>query len=211
MKNMKKMVLAALVTVTALTPISSAIAQPGDPRGWEDDGPPPPPPPPPPGDRRDDGPPPPPPPGPPPPGAVAASPAPPPPGPPPHARGFRDGPHAGPGRPAIRNRWETQRRWNSGWRNDRRYDLRRNRQSNRQAYRLPRYHAPRGLDDGYSRFSVGVLLDAPLYGQGYWINPRTYRLPPAYGTLRWIRYYDDAVLIDKRDGYVVDVIHDFFD
>jgi hypothetical protein len=28
--------------------------------------------------------------------------------------------------------------------------------------------------------------------------------------MRWIRYYDDALLVDIRDGYVVDVIHDFF-
>ncbi|MGB3928318.1 MAG: RcnB family protein, partial [Sphingobium sp.] len=45
----------------------------------------------------------------------------------------------------------------------------------------------------------------------YWINdPYQYRLPPSYGTLRWVRYYDDALLVDIRDGYVVDVIHDFF-
>jgi hypothetical protein len=25
-----------------------------------------------------------------------------------------------------------------------------------------------------------------------------------------VRYYDDVLLIDVRNGYVVDVIHDFF-
>lgn len=30
------------------------------------------------------------------------------------------------------------------------------------------------------------------------------------GPVRWIRYYDDVLLIDTRDGYVVDVIYDFF-
>ncbi|WP_342449817.1 RcnB family protein [Sphingomonas jejuensis] len=35
-------------------------------------------------------------------------------------------------------------------------------------------------------------------------------MPPAYGSYRWVRYYDDALLVDVRSGYVVDVIYDFF-
>jgi Ni/Co efflux regulator RcnB len=31
--------------------------------------------------------------------------------------------------------------------------------------------------------------------------------PPGY---RWIRYYDDLVLVDTWDGRVADVIYDFF-
>jgi len=61
------------------------------------------------------------------------------------------------------------------------------------------------------RFSVGIFLNSLLFSDSYWIDdPWSYRLPPAYGTLRWVRYYDDALLVDIRDGYVVDVIHDFF-
>ena len=37
-----------------------------------------------------------------------------------------------------------------------------------------------------------------------------YRLPPAYGGTRWIRYFDDALLVDTYSGEVIDVIHDFF-
>ena len=37
-----------------------------------------------------------------------------------------------------------------------------------------------------------------------------YRLPYAPPGYRWIRYYDDAMLIDTWDGTVVDVIRDFF-
>ena len=37
-----------------------------------------------------------------------------------------------------------------------------------------------------------------------------YRLPPADGPYRWVRYYGDVLLVDVRNGYVVDVIHDFF-
>ena len=110
-----------------------------------------------------------------------------------------------------RTRWSTQRRWDNGWRQDRRYDWSsyRNRYGDR--YRAGRYYAPRGWDYGYRRFSVGFVLSNVLYSNSYWLNdPYAYRLPPAYGTLRWVRYYDDALLVDIRDGYVVDVIHDFF-
>ncbi len=35
-------------------------------------------------------------------------------------------------------------------------------------------------------------------------------MPPAeYGT-RWVRYYDDVLLVDTYTGEVIDVIHDFF-
>lgn len=110
-----------------------------------------------------------------------------------------------------RTRWTNQRRWDNGWRQDRRYDWRsyRNRYGDR--YRAGRYYAPRGWSYGYRSFSVGFFLNDLLYANNYWISdPYAYRLPPAYGSLRWIRYYDDALLVDIRDGYVVDVIRDFF-
>lgn len=116
------------------------------------------------------------------------------------------------GRLNDRDRWSGQRRWdNNGWRNDRRYDWQRYRTQYRQVYRLPSYAAPYGWDYGYRRFSIGINLNSILFGSNYWIDdPYRYRLPPAYGTLRWVRYYDDALLVDVRDGYVVDVLHDFF-
>jgi len=115
-------------------------------------------------------------------------------------------------RPPVANRWDGMRRWdNNSWRNDRRYDWRDWRNSHRNIFRLPSYRAPYGWNRSYSRFSIGIYLDSILFGQDYWIDdPWTYRLPPVYGPLRWVRYYDDALLIDVRDGYVVDVIYDFF-
>jgi hypothetical protein len=110
-----------------------------------------------------------------------------------------------------RTRWSNQQRWNNGWRQDRRYDWQsyRNRYGDR--YRAGRYYAPRGWNYGYRRFSVGIFLSSLLYSNSYWLDdPYSYRLPPAYGSLRWVRYYDDALLVDVRDGYVVDVIRDFF-
>ncbi|MGI8612320.1 MAG: RcnB family protein [Sphingomicrobium sp.] len=35
-------------------------------------------------------------------------------------------------------------------------------------------------------------------------------MPYAPTGYRWIRYYDDALLVDTWDGRVVDVIRDFF-
>ena len=104
-----------------------------------------------------------------------------------------------------------RRAWNNNWRGDRRYDWNHYRNYNRGAFHLPRYYAPYGWNYGYRRFSVGIRLAAPLFGENYWIDdPYDYRLPPAYGPYRWVRYYGDAILVDVRSGYVVDVIHDIF-
>lgn len=104
-------------------------------------------------------------------------------------------------RPPVANRWDDMRRWdNNNWRNDRRYDWRDWRNAHRNVFRLPSYRAPYGWNRSYSRFSIGIYLDSILFGPDYWIDdPWTYRLPPVYGTLRWVRYYDDALLIDVRD------------
>jgi hypothetical protein len=102
-------------------------------------------------------------------------------------------------------------RWNRGWRNDNRYNWQSWRGQNRNAYRLPRYYAPRGYNYGYQRFGIGVTLGSILFSQNYWINdPWDYRLPPAYGPYRWVRYYNDALLVDIDTGEVVDVINDIF-
>ena len=45
----------------------------------------------------------------------------------------------------------------------------------------------------------------------FWLNdPWQYRLPPAYGPYRWVRYCNDALLVNIYTGQVVDVIHGFF-
>ena len=116
------------------------------------------------------------------------------------------------------HRWDNNRRWdnsrsswNRDWRRDNRYDWQQYRKRNRHIYRAPRYYAPSGWGYGYRSFSIGVNLWSGLYSDRYWISdPWHYRLPPAHGSLRWVRYYDDALLVDVRTGYVVDVIRDFF-
>jgi len=101
------------------------------------------------------------------------------------------------------------RRWSGDWRRDNRYDWRHHRNRYSSIYRLGRYHDPFGY--GYRRFSIGLFLGAGYYGNNYWLNdPWQYRLPPAYGPYRWVRYYNDALLVDIYSGEVVDVIYGFF-
>jgi hypothetical protein len=107
--------------------------------------------------------------------------------------------------------WGNHGGWNHSWRNDRRYDWWRYRDGHRHLYRAPRYYHPYGYGYGYRRFSIGVYLDSLFFGSRYWIDdPWQYRLPPADGPYRWVRYYDDVLLVDLRSGRVVDVIHNFF-
>jgi len=113
----------------------------------------------------------------------------------------------GPGRPG----WGDNRGpWRNDWRQDRRYDWQGWRSDHRDLFRGPRYFAPMP-NYRYSRLNIGIYLGAPFFAQQYWIaDPWAYRLPPAYPPYRWVRYYDDVVLIDTYTGQVVDVIYDFF-
>lgn len=101
--------------------------------------------------------------------------------------------------------------WNNGWRDDRRYDWRGWRDTHRDYFRAGRYRPPYGYRWGYRRWGIGVRIDPVFFAQDYWISdPGYYRLPPAYGSYRWVRYYNDALLIDIYSGIVVDEIPDFF-
>jgi len=130
------------------------------------------------------------------------------------ARGRVDRHYDGRGRPDGRwnnNRGPQRGAFDRNWRQDRRYDWNDYRTRNRRLYHLPRYYAPSGWGYGYRRFGVGYRLNSVLFGSNYWISdPYYYRLPPAYGPYRWVRYYDDALLVDIYTGTVVDVVHDIF-
>ena len=101
-------------------------------------------------------------------------------------------------------------RWDRNWRNNNRYDWRSYRNSNRVVFRIGTYYSPY-RSYSYRRLSSGFYLDSLFYGNRYWINdPWQYRLPAVYGPYRWVRYYDDVLLVDIYSGQVVDVIYDFF-
>ncbi|MFM5895216.1 MAG: RcnB family protein [Novosphingobium sp.] len=102
------------------------------------------------------------------------------------------------------------RQWNRQWRNNSSYNWYGYRASHPSYYRLGSYYAPY-RNYSYRRLSIGFYLDQLFFSQNYWIdNPEYYRLPEVYGPYRWVRYYDDAVLVDIYSGEVVDVINDFF-
>ncbi len=83
-----------------------------------------------------------------------------------------------------------------GWRNN-----------NRNVYARGQWNAP----FRYQGFRTGARIGAPLFAQRYWINdPWRYRLPQVRGYQRWVRHYDDVLLVDTRRGSVLRVIRNFY-
>ena len=111
--------------------------------------------------------------------------------------------------PRVEARRRAPVNWSSHWRKDRRYDWWNWRNRHRSLFRLGFYLDPFGW--GYQRYGIGWRMWPGYYRSQYWLNdPWQYRLPYAPPGYRWIRYYDDAILIDTWDGRVVDVIYNFF-
>ena len=103
----------------------------------------------------------------------------------------------------------TTRHWRGDWRSDRRFDWRDHRRRHRSLFHFGFYYDPFGWS--YRPYSIGWRLWPHYYRSSYWLHdPWSYRLPYAPPGYRWIRYYDDALLVDTWDGTVVDVIRDFF-
>jgi Ni/Co efflux regulator RcnB len=105
-------------------------------------------------------------------------------------------------------RAESHTRWNTNWRNDGRYDWRDRRRHHRSLFHLGLYFDPFGW--GYQPFSIGYRMWPAYYGNQFWIDPGLYGLPyPPPGAV-WIRYFNDAMLIDTYSGTILDVIPAFF-
>lgn len=81
------------------------------------------------------------------------------------------------------------------------------RDRNRGLYARGHWNAP----FRYYNFRPGMRIGQTYWGSRYWINdPWRYRLPPAGRYQRWVRHYNDVILVDTRRGYVVDVIRGFY-
>ena len=105
------------------------------------------------------------------------------------------------------HRWRGD--WRHDWRSDHRYNWRDHRRRHRSLFHFGFYYDPFGWS--YRPYSIGWRLWPSYYRSSYWLqDPGMYRLPYAPPGYRWIRYYDDALLVDTWDGTVVDVIRDFF-
>jgi Ni/Co efflux regulator RcnB len=103
--------------------------------------------------------------------------------------------------------------WNNNWRppaqhttNNAQY--RRNFKSP-QRFRVQRYRAPVGYH--YRRWSFGERLPFGYFASQYWLtNFLSYGLfPPPPGYV-WVRYGDDALLVDRYTGEIVQVRYDVF-
>lgn len=106
---------------------------------------------------------------------------------------------------------DNRRTWNRDWRHDNRWNWQEYRRYNHDVFRLPRYYAPYGWNYGYQRFTIGFTLSEFLFDRRYWIDdPYYYHLPPAYYPYEWVRYYNDALLVNVETGEVVDVIYGIF-
>ncbi|OYY79527.1 MAG: hypothetical protein B7Y43_00055 [Sphingomonas sp. 28-62-20] len=98
------------------------------------------------------------------------------------------------------DRYDRNRRWG-------RNDWRGYRNSNRALYARGSWRAP----FRYTSFRTGVRIAPAYWGPRYVIaDPWRYRLPPARAWQRWVRHYDDVLLVDTRRGTVVDVYRGFF-
>ena len=100
--------------------------------------------------------------------------------------------------------WSTSR-----WRSDHRYNWREHRRRHRSLFHLGFYYDPFGWN--YRPYQAGWRMWPSYYSSRYWIHdPWQYRLPYAPPGYRWVRYHDDAILVDTWSGQVVDVIYSFF-
>ena len=99
--------------------------------------------------------------------------------------------------------------WSTNWRHSSRYDWWGWRRTHHSFFHLGLYYDPFGW--GYQPYEIGWRLWPAYYSSRYWISdPWYYRLPYAPPGYRWVRYYDDLLLVDTWNGEVVDVIRDFF-
>lgn len=88
-----------------------------------------------------------------------------------------------------------------------REDWRDYRKDNRAVYARGNWRAP----FRYHRFTVGYQLRPNYYASRYYItNPGQYRLPGVSRDQRWVRHYDDALLVNVRTGRVIQVINGFY-
>lgn len=125
-------------------------------------------------------------------------------------RGFLSGQVAtAPSGGKIRVASKPDKAWYAKWREQRLYNWEQHRARNRDHYHLGNYWDPYGYN--YRRWQVGWMMWPSYYQNSYWLDdPYSWRLPPVYGPYRWVRYWDDALLVNIYSGQVVDVLYNVF-
>lgn len=88
-----------------------------------------------------------------------------------------------------------------------RNDWRQYRNTNRDVYRGYGWRS----ENRYQSFRPGIRIGVGYYSPRYYVNDYSrYRLPrPGYNQ-RWVRHYNDVLLIDTRRGIVIDVIRNLY-
>jgi Ni/Co efflux regulator RcnB len=88
-----------------------------------------------------------------------------------------------------------------------REDWRDYRRSHRDAYRAGNWNAP----FRYRTWNEGSRIRPVYYSSRYYIaDPYRYRLPAVRGPLRYVRHYNDVLLVNTRSGTVVRVYRNLF-
>jgi Ni/Co efflux regulator RcnB len=86
-------------------------------------------------------------------------------------------------------------------------DWRGYRQSNRDAYRGGNWRS----DYRYQAFRPGITLGFGYYQPRYYVNDyNRYRLANPGFNRRWVRHYNDVLLVDIRTGRVITVHRNFY-
>ena len=88
-----------------------------------------------------------------------------------------------------------------------REDWRDYRRNHRDVYRGGNWRAP----FRYNQWNVGVQLRPAYSNSRYYIaDPYRYRLPRPGVNQRWVRHYNDVLLVNVRNGRVIQVHRGFF-
>lgn len=88
-----------------------------------------------------------------------------------------------------------------------RNDWRQYRNTNRDFYRGGNWRA----DFRYQQFRPGWRINRGFYDQRFFINDfNRFHLPRPGFNQRWVRHYNDVLLVDTRRGFVVDVLRGFY-
>lgn len=94
-------------------------------------------------------------------------------------------------------------------RRETREDWRDYRKSHRNSFHRSAYVAPRGMH--YRTVRIGARLNHAFYGRSYWVNDfANYRLPRPGFHQQYVRYGNDVLLVNVRNGRVIRVYSGFF-
>ncbi len=90
---------------------------------------------------------------------------------------------------------------------ERREDWRDYRRSHKSDFRAGKFNAP----FRYRSFDVGIRLNPQYYGSRYFVrNTSDYRLPAPGQSKRYVRHYNDLLLVNIRSGRIIDVYRGYF-